>query len=233
MSVIYLIRHGQASFGQQNYDQLSPLGHQQANLLGQSLASRVGTFDKVVLGSMLRHKQTLDNCLPAMGQSVTIEDQQIDSGWNEYDHHDILAQLGPDFCDAQSIETWVRAQPNPKSAFETLFNQAMNRWMSGKHDHEYLESWHDYQARIKTALQNVISTSSDANTIGVFTSGGPISVISQHLLGVDANKVMHVNWTLVNCSLTKIVTTKNRTFVSTLNDHSHFEGKHKSLITYK
>lgn len=233
MSVIYLIRHGQASFGQQNYDNLSDLGHHQSKLLGQSLRQRVDKFDKVVLGSMLRHRQTFEACHIAMQQPIATHNAQVDPDWNEYDHHDILAQLGPQFADASSIESWIRTQDNPKRAFETLFNEAMNRWMSGRHDTEYVESWGDYQARIKSALHRIITSSDGARTIAVFSSGGPISVISQHLLGVDPNKVMQVNWTLVNCSLTKIVSTENRTFVSTLNDHSHFEGKDKSLITYK
>jgi broad specificity phosphatase PhoE len=233
MTVIYLIRHGQASFGQQNYDNLSALGHQQARILGESLQRRVGRFDKVALGSMLRHKQTLQNCLTAMDATSTESDWLLDPGWNEYDHHNILAQLGSDFADAPSIERWVRAQDNPKQAFERLFNEGMERWMSGQHDSGYVETWQDYQARIKGALAKLVAQADHADTIGVFSSGGPISVISQYLLGVDASKVMQVNWTLVNCSITKLVTTSSRTFVSTLNDHSHFEGKDKSLITYK
>ena len=34
MGTLYLVRHGQASFGADDYDQLSPLGHQQALRLG-------------------------------------------------------------------------------------------------------------------------------------------------------------------------------------------------------
>ena len=32
MASLYLIRHGQASFGSDHYDQLSPLGQRQADL---------------------------------------------------------------------------------------------------------------------------------------------------------------------------------------------------------
>ncbi|MCH1491392.1 MAG: histidine phosphatase family protein, partial [Luminiphilus sp.] len=32
MASIYLIRHGQASFGSDNYDQLSPVGQRQADV---------------------------------------------------------------------------------------------------------------------------------------------------------------------------------------------------------
>ncbi|GAB5382038.1 MAG: histidine phosphatase family protein [Aliiglaciecola sp.] len=233
MTIIYLIRHGQASFGQQNYDNLSEHGHQQARILGESLQSRVGQFDKLVLGSMLRHRQTLENCLNAMQHAFDEDDLRIEAGWNEYDHNDILAQLGPEFCDAPSIERWVRSQTHPKKAFESMFNRAMDRWIAGEHDDEYVESWQHYQQRIRQALSNTIDYAGEAKHVAVFSSGGPISVVSQALLGVDPSKVMQVNWTLVNCGITKLVSTGSRLFVSTLNDHSHFEGKDKALITYK
>ena len=42
MSAIHLIRHGQASFGADDYDLLSALGERQARLLGESLAGISG-----------------------------------------------------------------------------------------------------------------------------------------------------------------------------------------------
>ncbi|GAA6184122.1 MULTISPECIES: histidine phosphatase family protein [Alteromonadaceae] len=233
MTAIYLIRHGQASFGQQNYDKLSDVGHQQAKLLGNSLQTRIGDFDKVFLGSMLRHKQTLQNCLSGMSSVVDESNWNFDANWNEYDHNDIIAQMGPEFTDAPSVKNWLLTQNNPKAAFEKLFNDAMNRWMSGQHCDEYVESWERYLNRIKGALENVINNAKGAKKVAVFTSGGPISVVSQYLLGIPPSNVMQVNWTLVNCGITKLVNTQSRVFLSTLNDHSHFEGQHKSLITYK
>lgn len=233
MSVIYLIRHGQASFGQENYDQLSDVGHQQASILGESLAGRIGEFDHVVMGGMFRHKQTADNCLTGMQNQFDAKNCTVDSNWNEYDHQNILAQLSEDFKTPQLIESYVRRQPNPKAAFERVFNEAMDRWMSGGHDADYVETWTYYQQRIKAALLATTELAKTADKVAVFSSGGPISVVSQYLLGVEPNKVMHINWTIVNCSITKLVSTPSRLFLSTLNDHSHFEGQHKKLITYK
>lgn len=233
MTAIYLIRHGQASFGQQNYDMLSDLGHQQARQLGNSLGARLGRFDKLFLGSMLRHKQTLQNCLTGMSLTHDEHNWQVDANWNEYDHNDIIAQMGPEFVDAPAVKNWLLTQQNPKVAFEKLFNDAMDRWMSGQHCRDYVESWGVYQNRVKLALQTVIESAKGAKKVAVFTSGGPISVVSQYLLGVAATNVMQINWTLVNCGITKLVNSPSRVFLSTLNDHSHFEGKDKSLITYK
>ena len=58
MTTIYLIRHGQASFGAKSYDQLSPNGELQAKLLGQYFNRILKEEPYVVTGSMQRHQQT-------------------------------------------------------------------------------------------------------------------------------------------------------------------------------
>ena len=230
MASIYLIRHGQASFGQADYDKLSDLGVQQAAHLGQSLKARFGQFDQVYLGSMLRHRQTAEACLEAMGQHDV--ELQVNDGWNEYDHENILACFDQDFATPQGIETFVRQQKNPQKAFETLFNEAMNRWMNALHNSDYTETWQHFQDRVRNALTQAIE-SREGKRIAVFTSGGPITLLSQYLLGVDATRIMQLNWTLLNCGVTKVVTTSNRMFLASLNEHPHFEGDHSHLISYK
>jgi len=58
MAEITLLRHAQASFGADNYDQLSELGHRQAQWLGQHLRNPGKGFDRLVMGSMVRHRET-------------------------------------------------------------------------------------------------------------------------------------------------------------------------------
>ena len=62
MSAIYLIRHGQASFGKADYDQLSAKGISQSELLGKFWQS-MPVPNKVFTGDLLRHEQTLKNFL--------------------------------------------------------------------------------------------------------------------------------------------------------------------------
>ena len=232
MSVIYLIRHGQASFGADDYDQLSDLGKQQSAILGKALANRLNQFDVVSLGSMQRHAQTASSCLAVMGQDFDTIETQIDPGWNEYDHADILAQLRPELTTAQSTTAFIARQKNPKQVFEKVFNQAIDRWVDGRYD-DYTETWKNYKTRVKTALQTLVEENENAKHIAVFTSGGPISLLSQSLLGVPEQNIMQLNWTLVNCGITRLVATSSRTFLSSLNEHVHFEGENKRFITYK
>lgn len=233
MPSIYLVRHGQASFGQENYDQLSELGERQASHLGVSWHARLSGFDAVAVGSMHRHRQTAELCLAEMGQSLDSLDADIDSGWNEYDHQNILAQLRPELATAASTEAFIAQQEYPKQALAKIFSDGVSRWVDGQNDDDYLESWSQFKQRIHNALKRLIEQHGDKKHIAVFTSGGPISLISQHLLGVPEQNLMLMNWTLVNCGITKLVATDSGLFVSTLSQHVHFEGVHKSMITYR
>lgn len=231
MSSIYLIRHGQASFGSENYDQLSDLGERQATRLGAVLSQRLPEFDAVVMGSLARHKQTAANCLAEFGQSLEQSNPEIDADWNEYDHQNVLAQLNADLATAAGTTEFLRQQDNPKVALEKLFSDAMTRWMESDIDPAYTESWRSFTTRVHAALKK--AQNNRAKNIAVFTSGGPISLIAQALLGVPQENIMNMNWTLMNCGVTKLVATQSRLFVASLNEHTHFEGAdNKHFITY-
>ena len=58
MSTLALVRHAQASFFAENYDQLSPLGEQQARLLGEYWVRRGVRFDEVYTGPRVRQIET-------------------------------------------------------------------------------------------------------------------------------------------------------------------------------
>lgn len=233
MSVIYLIRHGQASFGNENYDQLSELGHEQSTKLGLALSQRLVLFDKVYTGSMLRHEQTANNCLAKFGGSsdglLNESNPTVDSGWNEYDHPNILANYHPEFASHDRMVAFLKKQDKPKQAFEYHFNQAIDRWIQNENN-IYSESWNAFCARVHASFKQVLDESSTFKSVAVFTSGGPISLIAQSLLGAAPEKIMTMNWTLLNCGVTKLVSTSDRVFVSTLNEHSHFNEKR--LLTY-
>lgn len=233
MATIYLIRHGQASFGQDNYDKLSPLGEQQATHLGNQLARRLPAFDAISLGTMTRHQQTAEHCLAAMGLRFDDQLVQPDAGWNEYDHQNILAQFDPRLDTAEGTQAFVREQENPAQAFEEVFNGAVEKWIASTVGEGYRETWTDFTGRIERAFRGVIERNPGANRIAVFTSGGPISLLSLALLDMAQEQIMQINWRLVNCGVTKLVNSRSRTFLATLNEHVHFEGEHQHLITYK
>ena len=59
MNDLYLIRHGQASFGKENYDNLSALGIRQSQVLAHHLV-RIGKApQEIYTGCLERHFETL------------------------------------------------------------------------------------------------------------------------------------------------------------------------------
>ena len=233
MSTIYLIRHGQASFGQTNYDQLSNLGEQQAEHLGKCLAERLEKIDGTCLGALARHQQTSERVLAGFGEDIESSNAKVIAGWNEYDHQQLLARLRPEFETAESMMKYVRQQKNPSQVIEDSFNKAMQRWISGQYDNDYTETWLQFKQRVHSALEATIAYAKGKDNVLVFTSGGPISLIAQHLLGVPSEQIMRLNWTLLNCGVSKLVVTPSRTFLASLNEHTHFElANRKHMLTY-
>ena len=115
MSTIYLIRHGQASFGQDDYDKLSDLGVQQAQVLGKSFQQRQLTVDNLVRGDMLRHQQTQDNCLAQLTQNIG--DGAIDKRWNEFDHQQVLAAFDERFSVPSKMMSHFKAHESTRKLF--------------------------------------------------------------------------------------------------------------------
>ena len=230
MSAVYLIRHGQASFGAADYDLLSERGEQQARVLGSALAQGSSRIGAIVCGDMKRHRQTAQGCLQAMGRDV---DWQADARWNEFDHVSLVTALRPDYADPARLREDLMGTPDPMRAFQALFERAMARWAEGQHDADYPETWHGFRARCRQALDGVLDALPQGVDALVFTSGGPIAAVAQALLGIPDREGFRLSWGLVNCGVTKLVRGREGVRLSTLNGHAHFEGEHAALVTYR
>lgn len=223
MATIYLVRHGQASFGADDYDVLSPLGVAQAETLGRALAPRLPTVDLVVTGAMRRHRETAAACLGAMGAGVAAGAGASleDAGWNEFDHDAVLAVHEPRYRDRGA---WMASLgPDPGEAMRRTYGDAMARWIGGAHD-GYPETWSAFRARAEAALATLVARLGRSRTALVFTSGGPIAAIAGALLGVPEDARLHIAGQLVNAGVTKLVAGARGVRLSTLNDHAHFDG---------
>ena len=207
MGQILLVRHGQASFGSSNYDQLSARGESQARLLGRWFSERGQKLDRVVSGTMQRHLQTAQACLGMLANGPVATSWQTDSGFNEYDHDAVLHRYRPQFAEPGEVRRFIAAEAQGSRAFAQIFQDAMARWMHGAHDAEYDESWPAFRQRCVAALQRLaveVAASPDSQTTIVFSSGGTIATLCQHLLRIPDPQVFALNWTLVNSGVTKL-----------------------------
>lgn len=230
MSTIYLIRHGQAQFGMEEYDALSPTGIDQAKVLGASFIQRNIVPTKIISGAMQRHRQTAEYCLEKMQlQTLPIE---INDDWNEFDHRDIIAKYEPRYADINELKKDIFLDSSPKQKISEVLVGAVTRWTGGQYE-DYNESWVTFSNRILNGLQKLESEAVKEEVIFVFTSGGSISVVMQKILDLSVQKTFEMQLNIANASITKLKTSSRGTQLLSFSDYAHFDGEHKKLWTYK
>lgn len=229
MATIYLIRHGQASFGEENYDQLSPLGWEQGRLLGRWLAGKVKPV-AVYGGNMERHRETVEAI--ASGYGDALPDMQAVEGLNEFDHHQVVECLRPEWADRHVMARDLAAFPKPARAFQEFFMEAVQRWVSGRYNDEYAETWIDFKARVTKTLDDIIEDS-DGGDILLSTSGGPIAVMAQSLLDLSDSKALRLNEVIANTSVSRILYSGSRRNLAVFNNYSHLEAEDPALVTFR
>lgn len=230
MGAIYLIRHGQASATRRNYDQLSRLGVEQSKVLGQSLETRLHQVDQVISGAMKRHHETARHSLRAMGRKLEWDQDQR---WNEYDHQELITRLKPAYAIRPVMLADLARTLRPAAAFQEMFEKALDRWVSGEYDHEYRETWPQFRKRVRQGLEDLVSELGRSRTALVYTSGGAISAVVQELWGMPPEQWRRLNRVIANATITKVVYGSSGMHLSTFNEHGHFEGPRRHLLTYR
>ncbi|GLW35527.1 histidine phosphatase family protein [Actinoplanes regularis] len=232
MARLLLIRHGQASFGADDYDALSELGHEQARALGRVLAARGFAPGLVLRGTMRRHEETLDGILEGLGASIPLV---TDPGWNEFDFQHVVEIHRPSFRDRAAMMAELNLSERPDRAFQEVFDAATLRWSSGGHDVEYAESFTAFRDRVATALKEVSTLLRQHRDILAVSSGGPIAMAATLLtVGPEAPATLWaaLNRVSVNTGVTKVIAGRSGLSLSTFNEHTHTETA-PGLLTYR
>ncbi|KNX36853.1 histidine phosphatase family protein [Luteipulveratus halotolerans] len=224
MSVILLVRHGQASFGKRDYDVLSERGHEQAALLGRALADRGVVPARVLHGGMRRQLDTAVGMVEAAGWSSTPE---ADERWAEFDHQDVIAAHRPAYRNQLVMKADLARTLKPRKAFQDVFAAATARWASGEHD-DYTETFAAFAARVGAALDGAAQ---QAGTTVVVTSGGPIGLVTSRLLTGSPQRWASINATTINTAVTKVLSGASGLTLVSFNGHEHLEST-ADAITY-
>lgn len=230
MATIYLIRHGQASFGQSDYDKLSTKGWEQGRVLGRWFAKQAMPA-AVFCGDLRRHRETLSAIEEGLGQRLP--EVCVDPGFNEFDHEAVIHAYRPDWADRQVLARELAQHKEPAKAFQRAFAEAMRRWLSGDQAADYPETWPAFQSRVRAALETAIADSGGTGDILVATSGGPITVVVQALLGLDDSTALGLNEVMANAGVTRVLYSGERRSLAVFNSFSHLEAESASLVTYR
>ena len=219
MGMVLLVRHGQASFGAEDYDVLSETGVAQSVRLGEALAEAGVVPTVLVTGAMRRQRDTATAMAEAAGWPGAAA---LDEGWNEFDHLGVVAR-GPQ----------VVAGRTDRRAFQEAFVSATARWSGGEHDDEYDESWPAFVARTTAGLERACAR--EGVTV-VVSSGGPIAVACAALVDPAATPAElprlwnAFNTVCANTGVTRVITGSSGRRMLTFNEHSHLA---REQVTYR
>jgi broad specificity phosphatase PhoE len=219
MPTLLLVRHGQASFGTHDYDRLSTLGYEQAELLGQRLHTSIGSVDRVLSGRHRRHLETVR----AIGRQLPVAaaGPRRLAGLDEYQMDSAAFADDPD-----GLAFDPGSSPARDRAGAAL-DMAVQRWLERPGSSG--ETYPEFGERVRLALEEAAS---HPGTTLVSTSGGVISAVAAQLLGLDPYRWAALNRTVVNASLTKVLVGRRGWTLLTFNDHAHLEHDRR-LITYR
>ncbi|OLU35307.1 histidine phosphatase family protein [Pseudomonas sp. PA27(2017)] len=232
MGSIYLIRHGQASFGAEDYDVLSSLGERQSTLLGSHLARTGLQLDRAVSGSLTRQVHTGRLVLEQLGESPALE---TDAAFNEFDAEGVIRALLPALLphEPQALDVMRNAAHN-RAEFQRLFVSLIDTWVGGDYDAPALQSWQAFLDQVNSGLQRLLEQAHGRERIAVFTSGGTITALIHLLTGMPVASAFAMNWQIVNTSLSCLKFQSERVTLASFNSHAHLQLLNTpSLITYR
>jgi broad specificity phosphatase PhoE len=233
VSVALFIRHGKASAfsSSTDYDQLSPPGVEQSELLGAWLADEKVPADAVFVGPRKRHEQTYASVTRVLAtRGVRLPEPVL---LPELDEHDGIALVfkvlptiaaeDPELRDV--VESMARSGKPSADDVLAAFKRLTRRWVRGEIGHPEVESWTAFRARVARAMDR-IATVGRGRTALVFTSAGAVAAATAHSLGIaDEERVLDLSWSLYNGSVTELDFTGERWGMRTFNATPHIRDR--------
>lgn len=220
-----MVRHGQASFGKENYDQLSEKGHKQCRILAEHLIRTGLSFDAVYAGDMARQKDTAREMSTVYrAHDRNLPELCIMPEFNEYSSRDIImAHIEDVVQEDPRLKKDMESFYVDKKAFQRVFEKIMVRWISGEIDKPGVVRWRDFCERVQSGLRKVMAENCRKKKVLICTSGGPISAAVQMALGLSDEKALRIAWHLINASVTTFVYDNDRVELTAFNHTAHLE----------
>ncbi len=229
MSVLYIVRHGQAAFFSGDYDQLSEKGYEQSRLLGKYWRESGVAISEVYSGSLKRQLQTAQAC----GESYASDGRfwpevQILDGLNEYDSDVVLDELKRELITKHEHvrllyhdQTAATEESERYRTFQKLLEAVMHYYIAGDYESTGFETWREFHHRVTEAYRTIRNRKGHGRRIAVFTSGGPVGVSIQTCLQAPEQQAGELNWRVYNASITRFTFRADRISLDQFNAMPH------------
>lgn len=238
MSSLTVIRHAQASFFSDDYDQLSPLGREQSRLLGEYLGRQGYEFDEIYTGPRRRQVDTAAIALTAMSHGshtppTVIERDDLDEYPGELFHESFVKELARE---NELLTRLLRAYdeavgPEVKIRwFQKVFEEILLRWMHGQITCDGRETWPEFDERVQSAYRNILDREERGRRVAVFTSAGPAGIALRLALQLCPETTLRQSWLVRNTGVSQFLFTRNRFSMLFFNATPHLTEPER--ITY-
>ena len=224
---LLLVRHAQASYGAANYDQLSPMGWEQAGHLGRYLAASPHRFAQVRVGAMRRHRETLSAIQQGFADAdIAMPAAEEDSDLNEFDHEAVIRAYLQQRADAGMRE---RAASKDLRIVGPMLLAALSAWAAGELE-SIPEPWAVFGDRVARAGQSAADAGREGEVL-VVSSGGVISRLAQQALDVPPPRAVELNLAIRNASINEFSPSHGRLRLGSFNTLPHLAA-HRALWTH-
>ena len=220
MAELYLIRHGQASFGADDYDKLSDIGHAQSQALGQALAEIGVRPEACFMGDLRRHRETLKGIEKGMG--LKLPAPEIHTGLNEFD---FTALLNAKYRNGDAP---LNMHTDRRTHFKIL-KETVREWQNDQII-DPPEPWSAFAARIEAARQAIVGKK--ATSVLAVSSGGAISQMIAAALNTPVREQINLQLQIKNCSVHKFIFTERAFYLHSFNEIPHVRQDGDPLLTY-
>jgi len=233
MTTLLVVRHGQASFGAENYDQLSSLGIKQSRRLGAWLAQRAIRLDAVWCGPLQRQIDTTRHLIGAAQENgLQLPEPEILDGFREIHAPDLVRRILPQL-DKEVLTARAQSLIQERSTLSTEgahFILALDAWAKGLVDVGELESFAAFETRVQRALEHVGDHAAPDKYFAVITSAGPTAIAMRLALGLDPGLTMELGGRIENSSVTQLRFHQRRLKLIAFNSVDHLEREEVTRI---
>jgi broad specificity phosphatase PhoE len=227
MPTVILVRHGQATFGEADYDRLSPRGLEQVRVVAENLVSQGASVDVTLSGRLGRQRQTAEPLAEALGCDI-----EVDARWDEYDTDDILTHHSSSSV-RQARAAGSDAPRISQREFQQVLEKALRDWIVAGKSGPATECWTAFTGRVGAALADLERRLQPGQTALVCTSGGVLAALCTQLLGVAPETFVSFNRVTVNAGITRVLIGRSGATLLSFNEQGHLMAADGSLVTYR
>ena len=173
MSRLILVRHAQASFFAEDYDQLSDLGDRQSEHLAAEWIRQERTFDAIIAGPRVRHRRTAQIVIdayrsqgrpcPELVTAAEWDEHQVDRAITQT--QDALLQRHPQLVEPLHLLHTATDRVAKARQFQRVFEAVSQLWVKDELPGVEIEPWSVFRDRVLHGMKEIVAHHARGRTV--------------------------------------------------------------------